>query len=136
MTNDISLDYSAIQFPSDSLSVKDLRRLFPKAFDVPVTEAWVGRIRDAAFHMHESLDAALGNVLDAEREVAERAFQSALGSDPRKWSLAAADEVRDCLAADYVRTGIAAGEHQAQEFIRNIERQAISQAHLIAGKSL
>ncbi len=128
------IDFSAIPFPTDSLTVRDLRRLHPEGFDRPPPESSVGEVRHGVRGRRRSLDVVLGDLVDLEREVAESAFQSALSGTGATHPEHEPGEARKCLAAEYVRLGLAAGSHHAEQLIREVEAAAISQAERAIGR--
>jgi hypothetical protein len=120
---DPSVEFTQISFPSDSLTVAALRKSYPRSFDLPRvggSDRTYGR---------GSLDDTLGNVIDNERLIASLAFKKAIGLSPTE---AETEEPRETLVEflthDYVTLGVAAGEHHAEQLIRDIEAQATAQA--------
>ena len=117
------LDFARIEFPSDKLTVGQVRRLHgdridretPTFFDA---EPYCG---SAAF--------ALGNMLGMERALAAYAYNRAAGE---AWKEVSPGFDRDTLAGDlaedYVRYGLAAGEKSAALLVRRFEARAAGQA--------
>ena len=131
-----SIDFTTFSFPTDRLTVRDLRRKHPEGFDQPLPEEALGEIRRGSRYRRRSLDVILGDLIDAEREVAERAFHNHLGSGQPDYLRGTPDGSRDCLISTYVEWGLATGEHHAEQLVRDLEAQAISQAERVVGKPL
>lgn len=118
------INLTLIHFPSDDLSFGHLRRQFPEIFDSgPCVTFFHLPDNNPEFHGQN-----LTNLLDGEREVATRAFCTALGQSWRQRSGFSAAEVKDFVTADYIRYGIATGPKHAKQLIRAIETQATEQA--------
>ena len=118
-TNESTIDIKQIAFPSDSISIQSLRRLFPELFDDP--NAGVTFLR---------YDEDFETMLVVERKLARRAFQSALGKprDLIKDPLFFSENDREGLCECYVLYGLATGQHQAEQLIRSFEQVAADQA--------
>ena len=102
------LDLTKLDFPTDALTVKQLRQLFPKSFDHTNQQEKLPRIPP---------------LLADERGVAEFAFAEALG----RLSPDAQADHYNCkqeLVKDYVRYGMATGPQQARQLIRDLEAAA------------
>lgn len=123
-----AIDFTLIEFPTDRLTIKDLRKRWPQGFDIPPREdqtQW-GRIGP---YPRKDIDSIIGSVIDTERELAERAFCAALGKRvPEHLRGFLGEESAELLAQTYVEYGLATGEHHARELIRNIEAQGTAQA--------
>ena len=129
-----TIDFTSIDFPTDRLTVKELRRLAPHGFDLPVVGTALGELREGTYYRRDSLDAILGEIVDVEREIAERAFHQALGTAcPVHLMRGFPDAARECLAAAYLRLQIAGVDHQVEQLIRDIENQAAVQAERFLG---
>jgi hypothetical protein len=125
---DPAIDFTLIDFPTDRLTVKDLRKRWPHGFDTSPPEDAVG-LRIIGPYRRKSLDSIIGSTIDTERELAERAFYAALGKEaPEHLSGSGREESMELLAHTYVGYGLATGEHHALELIRNIETQGAAQA--------
>lgn len=127
------IDFTRIYFPSDRLTVRDLRRAFPGSFDLPGQPVQKSGTRS---YGRASTGSALDGIIDAERLLAGIAFKQVLGQ-PLGEDEASFDrnEFVEALTTDYVRVGLAAGEHQVRELIRGIEAQAVAQARRHLGRS-
>jgi hypothetical protein len=110
------IDFTRIDFPSDSLTIQAVRRRFPEALDG----------KAAGTHLDlEKID--LPGMLRIERTLAKEAFEVALGKKPR-FPGALGDVARYSASEVYVRYGLASGDHHAQQLIRAIEQAAARQA--------
>jgi hypothetical protein len=116
MSNSVpSLDLSQITFPTDHITVRDIRQEWYQASD---TERRLGLLM------------GLKDLVDTERELAELAFYSALGVEPPAHvyrGMGGIDGAREVLESEYQRRKIA-GEHAAKQLVKNIETQASAQA--------
>jgi len=114
------LDIAKIAFPTDRLSIKDLRKLFPAEFDGPDERVEFfgvgGRGQD------------LEAVLQLEREIARKTFEVALGRAPSDWAEKYEIDPREDVAKSLIEYGLASGPNQAEQMIREIEAQATAQA--------
>jgi hypothetical protein len=121
------LDFTQIAFPSDRLTVKDLRRDAPGCFDLTAPEHLPER---EGFLQRQSIEYTLGGIINTERELAAIAFFAALGTSPLEsfGKLGPRDFAAECLANDYVRLGLASGQHHAEQLIRDFEQAAADQA--------
>ena len=129
MTNaDDHFDCRQLSFPSDKLSIKDLRRLFPHEFDDPPS---------VTFFFETGRPGTLADLLHAERCIAEYAFGHGdrVGLTPlekgttyaEKTSKAGEEEKRlytQDLVRLYQKYGLASGPETAQELVRSIETSA------------
>jgi hypothetical protein len=118
------LDFGAIVFPSDRLSIGTLRKVHPDLFDKGFNR---GRMAQPQFFLYPGAELEnLGNMLYCERDVAAHAYAKALGIKGPESNLAS---VVDELAIHYIRHGLASGTHHATEFVRDIESQALRLAN-------
>lgn len=119
------LDVTKIAFPSDQLTIKDLRRYMPTAFDLSAGE---NNLYDVEGRFNRvSLETCLGAIIDKERELAHLAYCNARGITPPK-ELGNRDEGAEVLAVDYIELGLASGSHHAEQLIRAFEQAAAEQA--------
>jgi hypothetical protein len=119
------LDLTKIAFPTDRLTVKDLRRYCPTAFDLPAGE---GHLYDVeGLFDRVSLETVLGAVLDAERQLAHRAYCKARGMPPPQ-QLSDQEGLVESLTADYAAMGLSSGPRHAEQLIRSFEEAAAKQA--------
>jgi hypothetical protein len=115
------LDLEQITFPTDHLTVRDIRQEWYRA--------------TTRFQITTSLVKNLDGLIDTERELAEFAFYEALGveaSRPRVFG--GTDSAREVLAHEYERRGIASGQHAAELLVSSIEKQAAAQATEFLGR--
>jgi hypothetical protein len=115
------IDYTSIRFPSDRITVADIRRAHPGSFDVEDG----GRFRECSRNFFP-----LDTVIYLERLLARAAYEKAIGKpgdilDDR--GLERSDCMKD-LTKFYATYGVAKGAHLTEQLIREIESQAASQA--------
>lgn len=123
-----------LKFPSDQLTIGDLRHRFPEHFDQPTNDAVSGYpFFDDVFvgTGGGAVRERLLNLLDCERQVALNAFVEATGGS-RTESLSLPSEDIAELTKLYQEFGIAQGSEHARQLIRDLERDA---ANLALGKS-
>lgn len=109
------VDHESIDFPSDRITLGQMRRLEPRLFD--------------AEHLrNDSAAQAEGHsVYSIELRLAQDALDSALGLPAsgsgfsREWWVEVLDEA-------YQRYGVSSGTHQARKLVRAIESAGASQA--------
>ncbi len=127
------IDFTQIEFPSDKLTIKMLRQVWPDATDV---DRWrdTGRAPHRVYVRH-SLDNVLGDgIIDLERLIAERAFKVALGQPVKdNPAISNKDELIECVSNTYLKYGLSRGEHETAQMIRRIEAQAEAQARQHGG---
>jgi hypothetical protein len=133
------IDFAAIDYPSDKLTVKMLRNRNPHAFDIEPRQEWGPyRVTESRSRFPRmSMDDVLGHAVDSERQLAEWAFKQALGQpiDLEFWR-EKREETWEVLSTEYVKWGLARGEHEAHEMLRRIEAQAEAQARQHGGRPL
>jgi hypothetical protein len=117
-----SLDLSSVVFPSDALTIRMLRRLYPDQFDVGFGQGQESQ--PAFFFSRQSVD-DIGGLLYCERQIAVSAFASARGVAPPTdvMDIIEIEDLREELGRRYTRLGIANGEHETIELVRGIEKQ-------------
>jgi hypothetical protein len=129
------IDLAAIDYPSDRLTVKMMRQYMPHAFDVEPRPDWDRLVTESRSRFRRmSMDNVLAHFIDAERQVAESAFKKALGQPVEGFSDIMREETFEVLSSDYIKFGLARGEHEAQEMLRGIEKQAEAQARQHGGQ--
>jgi hypothetical protein len=131
MADEPKIDFIRIDFPSDKITIKDLRKLHPDQvdadesptlFDPPLSD---GSPRTIA-------DDTIGQMLYTERLIAKEVFNEALGRQSQE--LFSREEYTAELAASYARYGVATGPHHAEQLVRGIETQASAQARAHTGR--
>jgi len=116
-----SLDLREIEFPSDRITIGQLRRAFPKQFDVGFGPNDDPQPR--FFFEGDRPSEVIGNILYLERLIAAEVYASIVGCDsPADPGFGLKDMKKD-LAKSYVIHGVS-GKHEASELVRDIERQA------------
>jgi hypothetical protein len=133
------LDLTKIAFPSDRLTIQNLRQLFPNKMDIEFSD-----LKDLA---------KLDSMLRGERSFASLVYAAAKGPPVIDPSVAATPEFKKIaeyakqhlpprmveppisetplykgLIEDYVEFGLASGPHHAEQLLRDIESQARTQA--------
>lgn len=114
------IDYTSISFPSDRITVRDIRKAHPDLIDVE---------GDHFFGEPEAAD-TVGNVILLERLLARAAFEAALGKSGNvinERGLSRADCLED-LAPLYATYGVASGPEHTEQLVRDFEAQAAAQA--------
>lgn len=113
------LDLAKIAFPTDRLSIKELRKLFPDEFDAG---------DDKRVHYFDPYGPRrfLAFMLDTERDLARTTFDIAMGKANHidKNTL---KSIKKDLAALWIEHGLASGPHHARQQIRDIEAQVFEQ---------
>ena len=108
------IDYTSIKFPSDRITVGDIRRENPERFESEVA----------------SRTDTLDLVVYLERLLALGAYEKAMGKQGD--SIGKTDMNReDCLKelTEYYGTyGVAKGIHHTEQLVRDIETQAVAQS--------
>jgi len=117
------LDLSVLTFPSDALSIGQLRRAHAKLFDIGFGVADESQPL-FFFKIAEGDSAAdiVAEMLQCERLIAVDAYSKQRGVAAPDMFVSL-DDLKQQLSATYVEYGIAQGSHHAAELIRNIERQ-------------
>jgi hypothetical protein len=116
---ELQLDLTKIAFPTDRLSIKDLRKRFPAEFDGADE-----RVQFSGTKLGDELEATL----QLERDIARWTFEVALGKASSDWVKKYEIDPREDVAKALIDYGLASGPHHAAQQIRDIESQAISQA--------
>jgi hypothetical protein len=133
------IDFAAIDYPTDKLTVKMMRQRSPHAFDTEPRPEWGPYIvtESRSRFRRMSMDKVISHAVDSERKLAEWAFKKALGQPVEDRGFPGDRETTlECLSSDYIKWGLARGEHEASEMLRSIEAQAVAQARQHGGPSL
>jgi len=117
---------ATLEYPSDRLTIGDLRQKFPDTFDQP------GRANDlsACPFLHDDHGPGFGArdklyvLLDGERQVALNALVEAQGQTRDDEYQSPQDE-RQELAKLYQEYGVAQGPEHAKQLIRDLEASAV-----------
>jgi hypothetical protein len=129
MSESPDIDFTKIDFPSDGLTIKTLRRLHPDDFDTE-PDACHRLVEDVAGRANQNLM----TMLDAERFVAQAAFAKASSVQWTPGDIEDAQISAARAATLYVHYGLASGPQHAQQLIRGIETQAAEQARQPPGR--
>ncbi len=125
------IDFTQIEFPTDKLTIKMVRSIYPWAFDRP---AALPENR-TYFYGRASIENALGGLIDCERRLAVLEFKRVLNlpltTEERKIGRASLAET---LVDEYVHLGLASGDHHAEQLIRDLESQVSAQAQSHVGR--
>jgi hypothetical protein len=114
------IGFATFDFPSDKLTVRELRRLHPEQLDR----------REPEWATHDnSLYAKLSELIFCERVFASNTYDQARGQY-REGGIYEEDLelVREELAGVYIKFGLASGKVHAEELVRSVEREALQQA--------
>ncbi|WP_337173567.1 hypothetical protein [Paludisphaera sp.] len=122
-------EHERLDYPSDRVTIKMIRASKPSAFE---------KI-DSDFFFAEGLynpRIGIGCMLEQERQIAHRAFAAAVGEpDPyADEDLSRKDLIR-MLTDEYKPLGLSSGIKHTEQLVRDIERQAVAQAHKQLGQS-
>jgi hypothetical protein len=127
MAESLKIDFTKIEFPSDGLTIKVLRRVHRDQIDAErLPTFFTDRERGG------SAEDVLTDLLYCERALAEAAFDRHLGRLPA--DPLGVEGFAEELTRLYVRYGIASGEHHAEQLIRSFESHAIAQAREHSGR--
>jgi hypothetical protein len=127
--DDPDIDLTKFDFPTDKLTVKDLRRLYPGRLDNRSVTS-IDQFREGS--VYEKLAA----LISEERILAIDIYDQASGKK-RPFGLRGADlkDALEELAEVYIRFGLASGPAQAEQLARSVKSQALRQAERHGGKS-
>ncbi|VTR93413.1 unnamed protein product [Gemmata massiliana] len=125
------IDFAAVEFPSDVLSVKRLRTIFPELFEQ-------GRLKDGFGHFFYPIGGEnpghlvrLNDLLSAERMVAEYTFVRALETNPNEILDAECHECADLARKEleplYQEFKLADSPETARLLIRHVAEQGEQQ---------
>ena len=116
------LNRSAIEFPSDRITIGEIRARQPEFFTGHLSK-------------HQLLDLVPMCMVDLENVLAERAFAATLRApDPHQQDSDSRQLAHD-LDSYYREWGISNGPEQSKELIRRFQQAAVSQAKAIRGIS-
>ncbi len=117
-------DLSKIEFPTDRLTVGELRKRQPRLFDLLI-------------HRSHNLNSVLVTATMAvEQELAFKAFARAAGlPDPDPNLVTSPSELMRMLDQDYRRQGISMGYQQTKQMVREFEKAAAAQGRASRGAS-
>jgi len=119
------IDFSRIAFPTDQLTVGQLRERFPEEFK-----------GEKVTFFYDQKGMELTSTIDIERELAKHAFDAVLGrkkGDPEAAFIR--EELEDCLAGSYVFLRMAKGKHEASQMVREVISAAEAQAMARLGRN-
>lgn len=123
MTDSPQLDATKVAFPSDQLSIKDIRRIWPESVDTGAEVVLFSSSAGAADMLYA--------MLTMERDLAKATFDQNFGKDTFSTITYADGNVaalKEDLSESYIKYGLAKGQSSADQLIRRIEAQANAQA--------
>lgn len=110
------LDLSKMEFPTDRITIGDMRRIDGHLFDA-----------HPALHRVAAISIGALATSSFEHRLAHKAFNQAAGLPDPEPTLDR-DEVVAGLSADYQQYGLSGGKRESAELIRKIESAAADQA--------
>jgi hypothetical protein len=116
-----ALNLSAIEFPSDRITVGQLRKEQPEAFDE------IGKYTNITFRTVN-----VAATIATERKLVEKAFAAALGLPDPSPNYSRRYEI-DMLNDDYCRYGLSTGKQATTQLVRELEKAAKLQAKQLGG---
>jgi hypothetical protein len=135
----LRIDFGALDFPSDALSVKRLRHIFPELFEEGSLTGGYGGFFFPLGHERPPYLVLLNNLLSAERTLADYAFYNALDPYPSEtldeechWC---AEKARSRLQQLYLDFKLADSPETARLLIRHVEEQGTEQAARIKDRT-
>jgi len=125
------IDFTMLNFPSDILTMKDLRRLYPEGF-----QHAKGFSPHHVPFFEERRGETFFTLVGFERLLALNAFDRALGRLAEEDTATTREDIAKYLDEFYIRAGIAPGPAAARQLLRNLETAAADQAFRhVPGKS-
>lgn len=131
-------DYSALDFPSDTLSIETLRRLYPHHFDTTDASMLMALLKEK--NGNPIID--LIDMIHTERELAELVYHHAdktpgkYSKETKLWAKREIGYMKNTLSRCYAQFDISSGPHETAELIRSIKSQAAEQARTYLGRQL
>lgn len=122
-SSSLQIDFSALAFPSDRITVADLRRVHPNRFNPPLGQAFNALETDRTF--------GLNDALYLERLLAAQEYERAAGqpgSSTRASEQMSRDSCIGTLTRLYQQYGLATGRKQTELLVKKLEVQAAKQA--------
>lgn len=132
------IDFGAVDFPSDALSMKRLRQSFPKLFDGGSLQDGYGSFFYPLGPDNPDRLVRLADLISAERAVAEYAFWNVIDPYPSETlnddDGEGAEYLREELEQLYVDFKLADSPETARLLIRQVEEQGAQQGRRIKGR--
>src|SRR5437870_1749108 len=113
------IDYARIDYPSDALTIKDLRKLYPKDFDID---------KGSSGGLTPEIPDEIGTMLQWERIVARYAFDLALGRPLHEGTFTPRAELVRDLHHFYKQFGLAKDTKQARQLVVGLQAASEQQA--------
>ena len=128
------IDFARIAFPSDNITLADLRRVHPKEFNTGGRNFFDGPQMGRADS--DWPQEALSEMLSIERMIASLVFKSVRQGKPQTSVLSSRweddEELIEALSGYYARYGVAHDPQETLRLIGAIEEQAAQQAEHLA----
>jgi hypothetical protein len=122
-----------VAFPSDKLTLGDLRRAHRPEFDTLGVNFFDGAKMGRAAEDWPQSD--LAEMLHIERQIAQRTFEASFQGYKGASVLTSADkgdrQYVNALSGHYIRYGLARGKHEAKTLIGSILSQALQEATIL-----
>ncbi|MCA9040730.1 MAG: hypothetical protein KDA65_10315 [Planctomycetaceae bacterium] len=119
-----NIDFRGTDFPSDRLTIRQLRELEPDLFDQGFQRE--ESVQPLYFFQEDHTENGIGSLLFLERLNATWAYAKAKGIDgPKDWDR---ETYRDELIDFYRKFKLASGIKHAEELVRDVERQGVQLA--------
>lgn len=115
------LDQSKIDFPTDKVTLAQMRRLSPEFFDSGAMVYWENEL-PGVLTTHQ-----------IEQELAAKAFARAAGT-PRPSLCRPRELLIDLLHGGYQELGLSTGKQQTKQLVRRFEDAAVAQAVATRGR--
>ncbi len=124
------LDLYAISFPSDKLTLGQVRKLDQTVSGSP-------EVFSSSENLHDARATDISSLIPLSYEMllAEKAYAKSLGL-PEPWPLTSRSEVVRLLRQQWEEDGVSSGPELSKQFIRDIEHAAIKQAKKHLGTEL
>jgi hypothetical protein len=122
-------EHERLDYPSDRVTIQMIRASRPLSFEKIESDFFF------ASHMYGPRE-GIGCMLSMERQLAHKAFAAAVGEpDPYPDEEESRQELVRMLTDSYKRVGLSSGIKHTEQLVRDIERQAVAQAHKQLGQS-
>jgi hypothetical protein len=119
------LDFTRIHFPSDRVTILSVRQLHPELFDHGC--GFAGSKAQPQYFLrqkpHNPAEVGLGDLLYCERLIVAHAYAVAKGLRIPESLEMDIEGFREQVTKTYRELGLASGEHEAAEMLRDLDRQ-------------
>lgn len=117
------IDLDKLDYPSDGITIKHLRRLFPREF-----RGHQANLRAPYFLQPSDNGQLFDTLLTFERLLASYAFDRAIGRPVSEGTFTPRDELLEHLVELYATFFVAQGPQHARQMLRDLENAATEQA--------